>query len=121
MKPSIEEHTQILRDISKNPLLSQREIALRNRMSLGKVNYAIRSLIDKGFIKIQNFSGSQNKRKYMYLLTPAGLYENTRRTRDFLKWKMDEYERLKQEIQELKADVGTAEQQGLPSAQQNHR
>lgn len=105
MKPSIDEHTQILRDISKNPLLSQREIALKNRISLGKVNYAIRSLIGKGFIKIQNINCSQNKRRYMYLLTPAGLYENAKRSSEFLRWKMSEYERLRQEILELEEDV----------------
>ena len=105
MKPSKEEHTQILRDISKNPLLSQREIALKNRISLGKVNYAIRALIEKGFIKIQNFKGSKNKRKYAYLLTPAGMFEKAKRTGEFLRWKMEEYERLKREIQELEEDV----------------
>ncbi len=99
------ESAQILRDISKNPHISQREIAHKNRISLGKVNYAIRALIDKGFIKIHNFKGSANKRKYMYLLTPAGMYEKAKQTSNFLKWKMEEYERLKKEIRELEEDI----------------
>lgn len=101
------ENTQILRAISKNPCISQREIALRNGISLGKVNYAIRSLIDKGHVKIGNFKGSKNKRKYMYMLTPTGMYEKAKLTSDFLKWKMQEYERIKKEIEELEADMNS--------------
>jgi EPS-associated MarR family transcriptional regulator len=104
MKPSIH-NAQIFRDISENPSISQREIALKNRISLGKVNYAIKSLIDKGYIKVQNFSESNNKRKYMYVLTPTGMYEKAKLTANFLKWKMEEYERIKKEIEELEADV----------------
>lgn len=104
MKPSIE-NTLILRDISRNPRISQREIAMRHRISLGKVNYAIKALIDKGFIKIHNFQGSKNKRHYMYLLTPAGMYAKAKLTADFLRWKMSEYERLKKEIEELEKDI----------------
>jgi EPS-associated MarR family transcriptional regulator len=104
MKPTIET-SQILRAIFKNPHTSQREIALKNRISLGKVNYAIQSLIEKGYIKIHNFSGSKSKRKYMYVLTPMGIYEKTKLTSEFLKLKMEEYDRLTKEIEELEADV----------------
>ena len=104
------ENTQILRSISNNPFISQREIASRNGMSLGKVNYAIKSLIEKGYIKIQNFNASQNKRKYAYVLTPAGIHEKAKRTSDFLKWKMNEYERIKKEIEELEADINSQRQ-----------
>lgn len=104
MKPTIE-NAQILREISRNPGISQREIAVRHRISLGKVNYAIKALIEKGYVKIQNFSDSQNKRKYMYILTPAGMYEKAKLTADFLKWKMEEYERIVKEIEELEEDV----------------
>jgi len=104
MKPIIQS-TQILRDISKNPYVSQREIALKNRISLGKVNYAIKSLIEKGYIKIHSFSESKNKRHYMYILTPAGMYKKAKLTADFLKYKMEEYERIKKEIEELEEDV----------------
>ncbi len=111
MKPSIEKNTQILREIAKNPYISQREISSKNRISLGKVNYAIKSLIEKGYIKIQNFKDSKNKRKYMYLLTPAGMYERAIRTTEFLKWKMEEYERIRKEIQELEEDINGHDQQ----------
>ena len=111
MKPIVE-NTQILREISRNPKISQREIAKRNRISLGKVNYAIKSLIEKGYIKIHNFSSSQNKRKYMYVLTPAGMYEKAKLTTDFLKWKMEEYERIKKEIEELEEDINDHREKG---------
>lgn len=96
---------QILRDISINPGISQRGLALKNNISLGKVNYAISGLIEKGFIKIQNFKGSKNKRNYIYVVTPQGMYEKTKQMSDFLKFKMDEYERIKREIAELEADI----------------
>lgn len=111
MKPTLH-NAQIFRDISKNPSISQREIALKNRISLGKVNYAIKSLVEKGYIKVQNFSGSNNKRKYMYVLTPTGMYEKAKLTANFLKWKMEEYERIKKEIEELEADVNGLGSQG---------
>lgn len=106
-------HTQILRDISKNPSISQREIALKNGISLGKVNYAIRSLIEKGHVKIQNFNGSKNKRKYMYILTPRGVYEKAKLTSSFLKWKMEEYERIKKEIADLEIDINEHRQEDM--------
>ncbi len=105
-------NTQILRDISKNPGISQRELASKNGISLGKVNYAISALIDKGFIKVQNFKGSKNKRNYIYILTPKGIYEKTTQASDFLKWKMNEYERIKREIAELEADINGHQEHG---------
>jgi EPS-associated MarR family transcriptional regulator len=104
MKPTIQ-NAQILREFSKNPHISQREIALKNRISLGKVNYAIKSLIEKGYVKMHNFSESLNKRHYMYILTPAGMYQKAKLTSDFLKYKMEEYERIKKEIEELEEDI----------------
>jgi EPS-associated MarR family transcriptional regulator len=116
MKSSVET-TQILREIFKNPRVSQREIAFKNRISLGKVNYALQSLIEKGYIKIHNFTGSKNKRKYMYVLTPSGMYEKAKLTSVFLKWKMEEYERIKKEIEELKADINSPGRDGMRSEQ----
>jgi EPS-associated MarR family transcriptional regulator len=104
MKSNIEQ-AKILRDLSKNPCISQREIALRNRISLGKVNYGIKSLIEKGYIKLHNFKESENKRKYMYILTPEGMYEKAKQTADFFKWKMEEYARIKKEIEELEEEI----------------
>ena len=114
---STEETTQILREIFKNPRVSQREIAFKNRISLGKVNYALQSLIEKGYIKIHNFTGSKNRRKYMYVLTPSGIYEKAKLTSVFLKWKMEEYERIKKEIEELEADINSPGRDGMSSEQ----
>jgi len=104
MKATIEK-TQILRDLARNPCISQREIAERHRISLGKVNYDIRALIKRGYVKIHNFCESNSKRKYMYMLTPEGMYEKTKLTASFLRWKMEEYERIKQEIADLEAEL----------------
>jgi EPS-associated MarR family transcriptional regulator len=104
MKSTIEK-IQILRDLSRNPYISQRKIASRNRISVGKVNYAIKSLIEKGYVKLHNFNESSNKRQYMYLLTPEGLYEKAKLTAYFFQWKMEEYERLKKEIGELEEEI----------------
>jgi EPS-associated MarR family transcriptional regulator len=104
MKATIEK-TQILRDLARNPYISQREIAERHRISLGKVNYAIRALIKKGYVKLHNFYASDNKRKYAYILTPEGMYEKTKLTATFLNWKMKEYERIKEEIADLKKEL----------------
>ncbi|HNY73822.1 MAG TPA: MarR family EPS-associated transcriptional regulator [Syntrophales bacterium] len=108
MKATIEK-TQILRDLARNPYISQRELAERHRISLGKVNYAIRALIKKGYIKLQNFYKSNNKRKYAYVLTPEGMHEKTKLTASFLSWKMKEYERIKQEIADLKQELDASE------------
>jgi len=114
---STEETTQILREIFKNPRVSQREIAFKNRISLGKVNYALQSLIEKGYIKIHNFTGSKNRRKYMYVLTPSGIYEKAKLTSVFLKWKMEEHERIKKEIEELEADINSLGRDGMKNEQ----
>ena len=104
MKPDIE-CTQILREIAKNPNISQRGLASKHRISLGKVNYAIKFLISKGFIKIQNLSDAPKNKRYTYILTPMGMEEKTIQTTNFLKWKLEEYERMKKEIEELQEDV----------------
>jgi EPS-associated MarR family transcriptional regulator len=117
MKSSIEK-AQILRELSRNPGMSQREIAAKNRISLGKVNYALKSLIAKGYIKLHNFSESTNKRKYMYILTPEGMYEKAKLTAVFFKHKMDEYERIKSELAELEEEINgheLADANGLDS------
>jgi len=96
---------QILRNISQNPRISQREIASKNEISLGKVNYVIRSLVDKGHVKVRNFRKSKNKKRYMYLLTPKGMTEKARLTAEFLRRKMEEYEKLQKELRELKQEL----------------
>ena len=104
MKTRIQ-NVQILRDLASNPYISQRELAERHRISLGKVNYAIRALIKKGYVKIHNFCESNNKHKYAYMITPEGIYEKTKLMASFLNWKMEEYERIKQEIAELEEEM----------------
>lgn len=95
---------RVMRTLEANPNLSQRELAERLDISLGKTNYCLKALLDKGLIKMQNFRNSRNKLAYAYLLTPAGVAAKTALTARFLKRKMAEYEALKQEIEELKRE-----------------
>ena len=90
--------------------MNQRDLSKALGVSLGKTNYCIKALLNKGLIKMQNFRNSQNKLAYAYLLTPAGIEEKARITVGFLKHKMQEYEQLRLEIEALKRE---AEQKGL--------
>jgi EPS-associated MarR family transcriptional regulator len=101
---------RVMRTLEANPNLSQRELAERLDISLGKTNYCLKALLDKGLIKMQNFRNSRNKLAYAYLLTPAGVAAKTALTARFLKRKMAEYEALKQEIEELKRESRETEQ-----------
>ena len=89
---------EVLRTIKNNPELTQRDIAKGLKLSLGKVNYCIKSLKDKGLIKINNFKKNPNKLGYFYILTPRGLSEKTKLTIKFMKRKLAEYEELKKEL-----------------------
>ena len=93
------EHFGILRKLSKNSKISQRHLAGELSLSLGKINYCLGKLKDKGLIKIKNFSKNKNKVRYLYLLTPKGIAEKTDLTIKFMKLKMKEYEELKKEIE----------------------
>jgi len=97
-----EDYFNILRKIQKKPELSQREAARELDLSLGKLNYCIKELKKKGFIKINNFRNSKNKLKYAYILTPRGLSEKTKVTINFMKLKMKEYDELKKELKKNK-------------------
>ena len=88
----------ILRKIHKNPIATQRYLASELNFSLGKINYCLKGLKQKGLIKISNFSKAENKIKYIYVLTPKGISEKSKITIRFLKQKMKEYEELKKEI-----------------------
>ena len=101
----IQEETnfRILRILQENPDLTQRELAEKLGMSVGGLNYCLNALIDKGLVKMQNFSNSKNKFKYVYLLTPMGIAEKVALTTRFLGRKMEEYEALKAEIESFKA------------------
>jgi EPS-associated MarR family transcriptional regulator len=95
---------RMLRLLEANPDLTQREIAERLGLSTSGLNYCLRALIDKGLIKMQNFSQSKNKFGYIYILTPSGLAEKASLTSRFLKRKMQEFEQLQQEISQLQAE-----------------
>ena len=92
----------LLRKLESSPESTQRELSLEMGVSLGKVNYCIKKLTDKGLIKLTNFTRNPNKMGYAYLLTPQGIEEKSRLTFSFLKRKVIEYEILKKEINELK-------------------
>ena len=97
-------HLDLLRKIEVNPECTQRELSKEMGVSLGKVNYCIKKLTEKGWIKLTNFTHSPNKVGYVYLLTTKGIEEKTRLTFSFLKRKIIEYEILKKEINELKLE-----------------
>tara|TARA_B100000035_G_C20829493_1_gene478017 strand:+ start:122 stop:415 length:294 start_codon:yes stop_codon:yes gene_type:complete len=94
-----QENLEILRKIYKNPDSSQRELARDLGFSLGKLNYCIKALQQKGFLKIKNFQKRNDKVSYMrYILTPKGISLRTKLTVDFMKRKMKEYDELKSEL-----------------------
>ena len=90
----------VLRKIKQNPSLSQRKMAKELGFSLGKLNYCLNALIEKGLVKIQNFNQKQKKINYIYLLTPKGISLKTNLTISFMKRKMAEYDELKKELEE---------------------
>ncbi len=96
-----------MRLLQDRPDLTQRELAAQLGMSVGRVNYCLKALIEKGFVKMGNFQQSKNKFKYVYLLTPQGIAEKVALTSRFLKRKLDEYEALKVEIEVLRADAAS--------------
>lgn len=96
---------QILRLLDENPEISQREMAQQLGLSLGKTNYCVRAVIEKGWVKVKNFRNSNNKAAYLYQLTPGGISAKARITRRFLDRKVEEYKRLQKEIQQLRAEV----------------
>lgn len=96
---------RVLRLLQETPDMTQRQIAEALGISLGGVNYCLSALAGKGLVKIRNFRNSNNKIGYAYLLTPKGLAEKTALTAHFLKRKMDEYETLKAEIEELVEEI----------------
>ena len=100
---------RVLRALEANPELSQRQLAAELGVSLGGVNYALKALIDRGFVKADNFRKSGSKVAYLYLLTPQGVAEKASLATTFLGRKLDEYEVLRQEIEALKGEVGSGD------------
>lgn len=97
---------KIFRIIQENPEINQRTLADKLGISLGKTNYCIQALIEKGWLKVNNFKNSNNKFAYAYLLTPSGIEEKALLTVSYLKRKIEEYEELKSEIEVLSKEVG---------------
>ena len=106
MTPETQEtHLKVLRHLEENPDATQRELAAALGISLGKANYCLKALINKGLVKANNFKNNSNKRAYLYILTPKGIETKTRISVRFLQRKIEEYEALKQEIEKLKAEL----------------
>ena len=96
---------KILKELEQDPSMSQRDLAKRLGISLGKVNFCLKALIEKGLIKADNFKNNTNKVKYLYLLTPKGIEEKVSLTKRFLKRKLKEHEELEKEIEQLREEV----------------
>ena len=96
---------KVIKLIEQNPEISQRQLASELGISLGKTNYCVRALMDKGLVKARNFKNSNNKLAYTYILTPKGLQEKTIITRRFLQRKIAEYETLRAEIKTLRKEL----------------
>jgi EPS-associated MarR family transcriptional regulator len=97
---------KLLKSIEENPSHSQRELSQSLGISLGKLNYCLKALIDKGLVKVDSFKRNPNKAGYLYLLTPKGIEEKAVVTRRFLQRKMAEYEEIKREITQLRKETG---------------
>lgn len=93
-----EEELEILRKIEENPNLTQRQIADHLGLSLGKINYLIKALLEKGVVKVDNFKRSDNKLGYLYLLTPEGVERKRKLTLLFIQRKSEEFDKLKAEL-----------------------
>ena len=110
MSPKTQEtHLKVLRHLENNPNVTQRELATELGISLGKTNYCLKALINKGMIKAKNFKNSANKRAYLYILTPKGIEAKARISVRFLQRKVEEYEALKIEIEQLKSELNAQE------------
>lgn len=100
---------RLLKLLQANPEMSQRQLAAELHVSVGKINFCLRALLDKGLLKVRNFRDSQNKIAYAYYLTPKGAKEKVRATSGFLRRKLAEYEELEREIEELRQEVGAGQ------------
>ena len=101
---------RVLRLLKENPDLTQRELAEKLGVSVGSLNYCLKALIEKGWIKVQNFSQSKNKFGYVYILTPRGIAEKAALTSGFLKRKLVEYETIRAEIESLSVELKSNEE-----------
>ena len=100
-----ETHLKVLRHLEDNPDVTQRELAAALGISLGKTNYCMKALVSKGMVKARNFRNSANKRAYLYILTPKGVETKAHISIGFLRRKIEEYEALRIEIEQLKSEL----------------
>lgn len=101
----LDTHLKVLRVLQAKPHINQRELAAELGVSLGKTNFCLKALLDKGLVKMQSFKRSQNKLAYAYLLTPAGMAQKAELTALFLRRKQQEFVELKAEIDKLQLEV----------------
>ena len=109
---------ELLKLLQEKPQMSQRDLAQAMGVSLGKANYCLNALMEKGLVKLERFRANPDKRQYAYLLTPAGMKEKTRITMAFLRHKVAEYEALEKEIEQLRGEL---ENRRIQSAAQPER
>ena len=102
-------HFRMLRLLQENPRMSQRELAEAVGVSVGGIHYVLNALIEKGLVKLGNFTAAEDKRRYAYVLTPKGIARKAALTRAFLDRKMEEYEALRVEIAAVRAEIGNPE------------
>jgi EPS-associated MarR family transcriptional regulator len=98
-------HFRVLRLLQENPEMSQRELAEAVGVSVGGIHYVLNALIDKGMVKLGNFTAAEDKRRYAYVLTPKGIARKAALTRAFLARKMEEYAALREEIEALRVEI----------------
>lgn len=106
---------RLMRLVESKPAISQRALARALGISLGKLNFCLRALVEKGQIKAINFKGSKNKGGYLYLLTPHGAEEKARITIRFLQRKLVEYESIRAEIEEIRRDAEQIKDRSTPA------
>lgn len=104
---------RLLRLLHENPEMTQRQLARAVGVSNGGIHFVIKALVDKGFLKLSNFTAAQDKRRYAYLLTPKGAEEKVRLTRRFILRKMAEYAALRDEIEQITAELSEQDQREL--------
>jgi EPS-associated MarR family transcriptional regulator len=110
MTPAEQAQLRILKIVDAEPAISQRQLAERLGVSLGKINYLLKALLDKGHIKAGNFLRADDKAKYVYLLTPEGISAKLQLTRNYLARKEQEYLAVKAEIDAMRAELGVHEE-----------
>lgn len=105
MGTQLDDKYYLLKELEKSESNSQRALAENMGISLGKINFILKALISRGLVKMENFANSDNKIGYRYALTPDGIAEKMKITKAFIKRKEEEYERIRQEIEDAKSDI----------------